>query len=66
MNVTLTNSFHNTQTVVRSRSPDASEAWYQIQATAATSNAPSAKARLRRVERALCGIEGCKCGTVRA
>lgn len=65
--VTLTNSFHGTSVNVRTKADSQSEAWFEIQAAVygQTNPTAAAKARLRRVQNALCGSEGCHCGTVR-
>ena len=65
--ITLFNSFHNTSVVVRSPAETAQEAWFEIQESVYGQSAPTtaAKAKLRRVEKALCGCSGCTCGIVR-
>lgn len=65
--ITLTNSFHGTRVNVRTNADNPQEAWYEIQSAVYSQAYPTAaaKARLRRVEKALCGIKGCRCGTVR-
>lgn len=67
MNVTLKNKFHNTEVVVRSATADPAQTWINIQMAVYAVNHPTnaAKARLRRVEKALCGLSDCCCGTVR-
>lgn len=66
-NIELRNSFHGTSVIVRSSASTPAEAWFEIQAAVhgVTHPTPAARARLRRVELALCGIAGCACGTVR-
>ena len=68
--VTLTNSFHNTSCAVMV--PDAiadlgqSEIWNNITYPLYTGSAtPAQKARIRRIERTLCGSNDCTCGVVR-
>lgn len=64
--ITLTNDFHKTEITVLSNFDTASETWYNIQLARWDGFAPpAAKAKYRRVYRALCGIDGCCCGTVR-
>lgn len=64
---TLRNSFHGTEVRVRSAAETPDEAWFEIQAAvyAQALPTPAARARLRRVENALCGSADCRCGTVR-
>ncbi len=65
--IILTNSFHNTSVKVRTAVDNQQEAWFEIQAAVHGQAHPTAAARakLRRVEKSLCGIEDCKCGIVR-
>ena len=65
--ITLENSFHNTEVRVRGPWDDQWEAWEDIQRAVYGQVFPSraAKRRLRRVEKALCGMDDCACGTVR-
>ena len=65
--ITLTNSFHGTHVNVRSSASTPAEAWFEIQADVhgVTRPTKAARARLRRVELALCGMSDCMCGTVR-
>jgi hypothetical protein len=62
--VTLRNVFHGTEVRVRSGYADPTAAWFQLQYLA-QSGWQSDRAKLRRIERALCGIKGCQCGTFR-
>jgi len=65
--ITLSNDFHNTECRVMMPldfDGSQSEAYQAIEA-AADSGGEAAKARLRRVRKALCGHEGCTCGIVR-
>ena len=65
--VTIKNYFHGTQVVVLAgENDDEQETWFQIQAAANEEREASGPAhrKLRRVERTLCGFEGCTCGTV--
>lgn len=66
--ITLRNTFHNTETRVRTAAETPAEAWYEIQATVHAQVRPTAAARalLNRVWRALCGNTGCACGVVRS
>jgi hypothetical protein len=69
--LTLTNSFHNTTVTIHSDEP-----WEMLlyRADYALMKRPSQRSaedervirQVRRVEKTLCGIEGCKCGTVRS
>jgi len=61
--VTLHNNFHRTQVVVTAHSTDPYEAWLEIQCEANRSDA--GRQRLRRIEKALCGLASCRCGIVR-
>ena len=61
--VELKNSFHGTTVRVRVYADNPFDAYREIQ-YAAYGN-PGATARLRRVRKALCGVHGCQCGTVR-
>lgn len=63
--VTITNSFHNTQVTVVSDASTGREAWEQIvgEAFGANHPTPADKAKYRRVMKALCGIDGCQCGS---
>jgi hypothetical protein len=65
--ITLTNSFHGTRVNVRTNADNQQDAWFEIQAAVYGQAHPTAaaKARLRRVEKALCGMKDCRCGTVR-
>jgi len=65
--IILTNSFHGTQVTVLTSTPDAHETWLDIQ-YAALGPAPTraARAKYRRVCRALCGMRDCACGIVRS
>jgi hypothetical protein len=65
--ITLTNNFHNTSVRVRTNADNQAEAWFELQAAVHGQAHPTAaaKARLRRVEKALCGMKDCRCGTVR-
>jgi hypothetical protein len=55
---TLTNSFHNTEYRTRKDQDEID----QIRTTARWLWTPAQRAWARKVKRALCGIEGCKCG----
>jgi hypothetical protein len=63
---TLTNSFHNTSARILDVPGlrDASEAWDRLQ-TAEHHGDATAKRKIARIRRALCGAQGCKCGVVR-
>lgn len=70
--ITLRNSFHGTETRIRDRwgdSPDPCEAWERLQIEAVSARLDDdrtrARRQVRRINNALCGIAGCKCGTVR-
>lgn len=66
--ITLKNSFHNTEVRVRGPWNNQWEAWQDIQGAVYGSiglPSKSAQRRLRRVEKALCGMKSCACGTVR-
>lgn len=63
--ITLKNDFHGTETNIRFDARDADEAWYQIQSAAQDPRNTTSRRRLRRIEKALCGMTDCKCGTVR-
>ena len=65
--ITMTNSFHNTSVRVRTEADGQQEAWFEIQAAVHGQAHPTAAARakLRRVEKVLCGSAGCECGIVR-
>lgn len=65
--ITLTNSFHNTSARVRTDADNQADAWFEIQAAVYGKSHPTAaaKAKLRRVEKALCGMSDCRCGVVR-
>lgn len=67
MNVTLKNTFHGTEVVVRSATADPEQTWVNIQSAVYAANQPTnaAKAKLRRIEKILCGMSDCRCGTVR-
>jgi hypothetical protein len=64
--ITLTNSFHGTRVKVRTDADNQQDAWFEIQAAVHGQSNPTAAARakLRRIEKALCGIKGCKCGVL--
>ena len=63
----LKNSFHGTEVAVISSAKTPAEAWYEIQEAVygRVHPTPAAKARLRRVQKTLCGHADCCCGTVR-
>jgi len=65
--IELKNSFHGTSVRVRTEAEDAGEAWLEIQAAVYATGRPTAAAKrgLRRVERTLCGMSDCQCGTFR-
>ena len=64
--MTLNNDYHRTSVVVLV--PDhvgtQAEAYEDIERAAAMQR-PGGESKLRRVRKALCGISGCQCGTVR-
>ena len=61
--ITLKNSFHNSS--VRVRVPDTdSDHWLDLR-IAAHEGDESAKRKVQRIRRTLCGSGGCQCGTVR-
>jgi hypothetical protein len=64
--MTLKNSFHNTEVtmLVPNGIETQREALDRLEQRAANGD-PSFVRTLRRVQRALCGVEGCQCGTVR-
>lgn len=66
--ITLKNDYHNTSVTVLVLGPHASspaEAWEWIQYRAMVNPQPADLRRYRRVNKALCGMVGCHCGTVR-
>lgn len=67
MRVTLRNTFHGTSCTVEAEpGQTAADAWLDIVERGSSSNCrPKDRRRYLRVQRALCGIEGCKCGVVR-
>ena len=64
--IKLTNCFHGTECWILSDAEEAQNAWYELRIEAwANPDNKAAKAKMRRVWRRLCGIEGCTCGVVR-
>jgi len=65
--ITLRNSFHGTE--IEILAPDYCEgsldAWAWAQEEVYRDQTNAAKQRLRKIERTLCGCEGCQCGGVR-
>ncbi len=64
--ITLSNSFHGTETTVIVAATDAQEAWMEIQILANEErHYGPAHRRLARVRDKLCGSSDCQCGVVR-
>ena len=69
--ITLKNSFHGTEARISSSWGDTpAEVWDTLQTDAYGRNPYSEESRraqrtIRRIERALCGMDDCRCGTVR-
>lgn len=68
--ITLTNSFHNTSVRVSDlwevEGEGQAAAWLQIQYHAQWRRDPAAIRVMKRIEKTLCGMSDCRCGTVRA
>lgn len=65
--IKLTNSFHGTGCYILSDTEEQGNAWLELQVEAwANPHNKAVKAKMSRVWRKLCGIEGCTCGVVRS
>lgn len=62
--ITLRNDFHNTEVTILTSADSPREAWEEIQ-LGICAHDPGSIRKARRIEKALCGMSDCRCGTVR-
>lgn len=65
MKLILRNSFHNTKITILAEDGVSPYAAYQDIACLAYSGDKSAKRKLQKINRSLCGMTDCKCGIIR-
>lgn len=61
----LANSFHNTKITILSDESSPYAAWQCLGYLAYCQNDKNAKRKLKKIEKALCGMNDCKCGILR-